>query len=63
MSTIPDDFERLVSRIEPALREVGIRLGPNAREMLQRGERVSLSGGEYQDLAWAAAHAILGSQP
>ncbi|MFD7016080.1 hypothetical protein [Streptomyces sp. NPDC059928] len=40
--------QELADLIEPALREVAIRLGPDA-----------LSGGEYADLARAAAHAII----
>ncbi|MEV8523189.1 hypothetical protein AB0451_03375 [Streptomyces sp. NPDC052000] len=39
---------QLADLIEPALREVAIRLGPDA-----------LSGREYADLARAAAHAII----
>jgi hypothetical protein len=51
--------QQLADLIEPALRTVGIRLGPNALAMLQRGETVGLSGGEYADLAREAAHAIV----
>ncbi|WP_037616376.1 hypothetical protein [Streptomyces aureus] len=50
---------QLADLIEPALRAVAIRLGPNALAMLQRGEPVGLSGGEYADLARQAAHAIV----
>lgn len=59
-------LQELADLVEPALRSVDIRLGPNARAMLQRGERVCLSGGEYADLARAAAQAIVdrpGEQP
>lgn len=51
--------EQLADLIEPALRRVTVRLGPNAIAMLQRGETVGLSGGEYADLAREAAHAIV----
>lgn len=51
--------QQLADLIEPALRKVSVRLGPNARLMLQRGEEVALSGGEYADLAREAAHAIV----
>lgn len=40
--------QELADLIEPALREVAIRLGPDA-----------LSAGEYAELALAAAHAII----
>jgi hypothetical protein len=48
----------LAARIEAALRTVPIRLGPNALAMLQRGDTVSLSGGEYAAMALAAAVAL-----
>lgn len=51
--------QQLADLIEPALRRVAVRLGPNALAMLQRGETVALSGGEYADLAREAAHAIV----
>ncbi|MFF7147527.1 hypothetical protein ACFZAO_05570 [Streptomyces griseoaurantiacus] len=51
--------QQLADLIEPALRRVSVRLGPNALAMLQRGETVGLSGGEYADLAREAAHAIV----
>ena len=51
--------QQLADLIEPALRRVAVRLGPNALAMLQRGETVGLSGGEYADLAREAAHAIV----
>lgn len=50
---------QLAELIEPALRRVAVRLGPNALGMLERGEPVRLSGGEYADLAREAAHAIV----
>ena len=49
----------LADLIEPALRRVHARIGPNALAMLHRGETVALSGGEYADLAREAAHAIV----
>jgi hypothetical protein len=49
----------LAELIEPALREVGIRLGPNALAALGRGEEVRLTAGEYVTLALAAADAIV----
>ncbi|MGW4493806.1 hypothetical protein [Streptomyces sp. NPDC004376] len=51
--------EQLAELIEPALRRVGIRLGPNALALLERGQTVSPSGGEYANLAREAAHAII----
>lgn len=51
--------QQLAELIEPALRNVQVRLGPNALAMLQRGEAVGLSGGEYADLAREAAYAIV----
>jgi hypothetical protein len=51
--------QRLADLIEPALRNVQVRLGPNALAMLQRGETVSLSGGEYADLAREAAYSVV----
>jgi hypothetical protein len=51
--------QQLADLIEPALRRVAVRLGPNALGMLERGETVRLSGGEYADLAREAAHAII----
>jgi hypothetical protein len=51
--------QELADLIEPALRTVAVRLGPNALAQLARGEDVGLSGGEYADLAREAAHAIV----
>ncbi|MET9222388.1 hypothetical protein ABZX65_26990 [Streptomyces sp. NPDC003300] len=48
----------LADLIEPALRQVRVHFGPNALAMLHRGEAVGLSGGEYADLARAAAEAV-----
>lgn len=49
----------LAELIEPALRTITIHLGPNARALLERGQTVSLSAGEYASLALAAADAIV----
>lgn len=51
--------QQLADLLEPALRRVAIHLGPNVLAMLERGEAVRLSGGEYADLAREAAHAIV----
>ncbi|MEU1497320.1 hypothetical protein [Streptomyces sp. NPDC005732] len=51
--------QQLAELLEPALRRVTVRLGPNALAQLKRGETVGLSGGEYADLAREAAHAIV----
>jgi hypothetical protein len=51
--------QQLADLIEPALRAVAVRLGPNALAALGRGETVGLSGGEYADLARQAAHTII----
>lgn len=51
--------QQLAELLEPALRRVTVRLGPNSRALLERGETVGLSGGEYADLAREAAHAIV----
>jgi hypothetical protein len=50
----------LADRIEKALRTVPITLGPNARAMLDRGEQVRLSGGEYSAMALAVAMDLAG---
>jgi hypothetical protein len=52
-------IQQLADLIEPALRRVTVRLGPNALAMLQRGESVGLSGGEYADMAREAACEIV----
>lgn len=51
--------QELADLIEPALRNVQVRLAPNALAVLQRGEPVGLSGSEYADLAREAAYAIV----
>lgn len=50
---------QLAELIEPALRTIRIHLGPNAVALLERGQTVSLSAGEYSSLALAAADAIV----
>lgn len=50
----------LAERVEAALRTIPIRLGPNARAMLDCGEPVRLSGGEYGRLALAVAADLAG---
>ncbi|MCI3279182.1 hypothetical protein [Streptomyces cylindrosporus] len=55
MYTVP----QLAELIEPALRTIRIRLGPNALALLERGQEVQLSAGEYASLALAAADAIM----
>lgn len=50
---------QLADVIEPALRSVHVRLGPNALAILRGGGTVGLSGGEYRDLALAAAQALI----
>jgi len=50
-----DRVRALADRIEPALREVKIMLGPNSLKILRDGGRVPLSGGELDSLAVAAA--------
>lgn len=50
---------QLAELIEPALRTIKICIGPNARALLERGQEVRLSAGEYASLALAAADAIV----
>lgn len=50
---------QLAELIEPALHTVKIRLGPNALGLLERGEEVRLTAGEYASMALAAADAIV----
>lgn len=54
--TVPE----LAARVEVALRTVPIRLGPNALGMLERGEEVRLSGGEYASMALTVAIDLAG---
>ena len=49
----------LAERIEAALRTVPVRLGPLALGILERGETVGLSGGEYSQMALAAAKDLI----
>lgn len=51
--------EQLADLIEPALKGITLRLGPNALAAAQRGEPVRLSGGEMWTIARQAAHAIV----
>ncbi|MGV9278099.1 hypothetical protein [Streptomyces griseosporeus] len=50
---------QLAELIEPALRSINIRIGPNALALLERGEEVRLSVGEYASMALAAADTIV----
>lgn len=52
-------LQELADLIEPALRQVSIRFGPNSQALIMRGEIVRLSGGETAELARLAAHAII----
>lgn len=52
----------MADRIEKALRTVSINLGPNALGMLERGEPVRLSGGEYAAMALAVAMDLAGDE-
>jgi hypothetical protein len=58
LQSIP--ISELAERIEKALRTVPVRLGPNALAMLERGETVGLSGGEYSAMALAVAMDLSG---
>lgn len=51
--------EGLADLIEPALKGITLRLGPNALAAAQRGEAIRLSGGEMWTIARQAAHAIV----
>jgi hypothetical protein len=52
----------LAERIEKALRTVPVTLGLNALGMLERGEPVRLSGGEYAAMALAVALDLAGEK-
>lgn len=52
-------LKQLAEQIEAALRTVPVRLGPNALSILERGETVGLSGGEYSSMALAAAKRVI----
>lgn len=60
LDSIP--VSELADRIEQALRTVSINLGPNALGMLERGESVRLSGGEYAAMALAVAMDLAGDE-
>lgn len=60
LESIP--VSELADRIEKALRTIPVRLGPNALAMLERGETVGLSGGEYSAMALAVAMDLAGEQ-
>jgi len=60
LESIP--VSELSERIEKVLRTVAINLGPNALAMLERGETVGLSGGEYSAMALAVATDLAGEQ-
>lgn len=49
----------LVTQLEFAMREVGITLGPNSLALLKAGNRMHLTGGEYQALALTAARSLI----
>jgi hypothetical protein len=51
----------MAERIEKVLRAVPIRLGPNALAILGRGEKVTLSGSEYSEMALAIARNLAAS--
>jgi hypothetical protein len=51
--------EGLADLIEPALKGVKIRLGPNSLTALRNGNELALTGGELRSLALEAAHAII----
>lgn len=53
------DLEQLAGLIEPALRRVSIRLGPNSAELARRGEPFRFSGGEAWAIAREVAHAVI----
>jgi hypothetical protein len=63
-STVTESLSgpELAARIETALRTIPITLGPNALAVLQRGETVQLSGGEYWNMAMAAAQALIAGE-
>lgn len=51
--------DQLTDLIEPALKGLTVRLGPNSSAAVQRGEPFRLSGGEMWAVARQAAHAIV----
>lgn len=52
-------LEQLTALIEPALKDITIRLGPNSAAAAGRGEPFRLSGGEMWVVARQVAHAII----
>lgn len=52
-------LQELADLIEPALRQVNIKFGPNSLALIMRGDPVRPSGGEVAELARMAAYAIL----
>lgn len=60
LQSIP--ISEMAERIEKVLRTIPVRLGPNALAMLERGETVGLSGGEYSAMALAVAMDLAGDQ-
>ena len=65
-STWPGSYEealvQFAGRIEAVLRQVPVRLGPNALTILQEGGTVGLSAGEYRDMALAVAAELMNPQ-
>lgn len=57
MGIVTESFTvtELADRIEQALHSVQITLGPKSLELIRDGHRMHLTGGEYRDLALAAA--------
>lgn len=53
LQSIP--VSQMADRIEQILRTIPVRLGPNALAILERGETVGLSSGEYRNMALAVA--------
>jgi len=53
------DLEGLADLIEPALRNVKIRLGPNSLAAIRHGNTLTLTSGELRAMALEAAHAII----
>ncbi|MHA6764746.1 hypothetical protein [Streptacidiphilus sp. PAMC 29251] len=53
----------LAAKIETALREVGITLGPKSLELLEGGHRMHLTGREYSAMALTVATMLAGEYP
>ncbi len=56
----PAELAAMADEIEAVLRDVPVRLGPNALDILERGGAVGLSGGEYSAMALAVATMLAG---